>query len=57
MRTLGRSRGIESHILTPEETKQMYPLLDVKDLHGSLYSPGSGEQTISLYLPKLSFSI
>lgn len=40
--TLGRALGVESHVLTPQETKKLYPLMNVSDVHGSLYCPGSG---------------
>ena len=34
--------GIESYVLSPEETKKLYPLMNVDDLYGTLYSPGDG---------------
>ncbi|XP_022697260.1 sarcosine dehydrogenase, mitochondrial-like isoform X2 [Varroa jacobsoni] len=40
--TIGRVLGVESYILTPAETKKLYPLLNVDDLYGALYSPGDG---------------
>lgn len=39
---LGHFYGIESHVLTPAETKELYPLLNVDDVYGSIYSPGDG---------------
>ncbi|XP_026548099.1 sarcosine dehydrogenase, mitochondrial-like, partial [Notechis scutatus] len=39
---LGKVFGIESHVLSPEETKQLYPLMNVDDLYGTLYVPGDG---------------
>lgn len=33
---------IESFVLSPEETKKLYPLLNISDLYGTLYSPGDG---------------
>lgn len=33
---------MESHVLSPEETKRLYPLMNVDDLYGTLYSPGDG---------------
>ena len=39
---LGKAFNVESYILTPEETKKLYPLLNVSDLCGSLYSPTDG---------------
>ena len=29
-------------MLSPEETKKVYPLMNVDDLYGTLYSPGDG---------------
>ncbi|KAG8194546.1 hypothetical protein JTE90_013293 [Oedothorax gibbosus] len=40
--TIGKAFGIESHLLSPEETKKLYPLMNVSDLYGTLYSPGDG---------------
>ncbi|GIX90708.1 sarcosine dehydrogenase, mitochondrial [Caerostris extrusa] len=40
--TIGKAFGIESHILSPSETKKLYPLMNVSDLYGTLYSPGDG---------------
>ena len=42
LQTLGKCFGIESHILTPEETQKIFPLLDPKSFENSLYSPGDG---------------
>lgn len=39
---IGKAFGIESHVLSPSETKALYPLLNVEDLYGTLYSPGDG---------------
>ena len=41
--TLGRSNGIESFLLSPEETKKRFPLVNVDDVYGTLYCPGSGK--------------
>ncbi|KAM9064238.1 sarcosine dehydrogenase, mitochondrial isoform X1 [Sarcophilus harrisii] len=40
--SLGKAYGIESHVLTPEETKKLYPLMNVDDLYGTLYVPHDG---------------
>ncbi|OQS05254.1 sarcosine dehydrogenase, mitochondrial isoform X1 [Thraustotheca clavata] len=40
--TLGKYFGIDSHVLSPAETKELYPLMNVSDLKGTLYSPGDG---------------
>lgn len=42
MMTLGKAYGIETHVLGPEETKKLYPLMNVDDVYGSLYSPSDG---------------
>jgi len=34
--------SIESHILSPQETQQLYPLMNVSDVYGTLYSPADG---------------
>ena len=34
--------GIESHVLGPSETKKLYPLMNVEDIYGTLYSPQDG---------------
>ncbi|XP_074150150.1 sarcosine dehydrogenase, mitochondrial [Sminthopsis crassicaudata] len=40
--SLGKAYGIESHVLTPAETKKLYPLMNVDDLYGTLYVPHDG---------------
>ncbi|XP_077005171.1 sarcosine dehydrogenase, mitochondrial isoform X1 [Tamandua tetradactyla] len=40
--TLGKSYGVESHVLSPAETKALYPLMNVDDLYGTLYVPHDG---------------
>lgn len=42
LQTLGKCFGIESHILSPDETQKVFPLLDPKAFENSLYSPGDG---------------
>ena len=42
MTQIGKVFGIESHILGPKETKELYPLLNVNDIYGTLYSPLDG---------------
>ena len=34
---LVRAFGIESHVLTPAESKELYPLLDADNFYASLY--------------------
>uniref|UniRef100_UPI00398ECD40 sarcosine dehydrogenase, mitochondrial isoform X1 n=2 Tax=Pristiophorus japonicus TaxID=55135 RepID=UPI00398ECD40 len=40
--SLGKVYGIESHVLSPAETKDLYPLMNVSDLYGTLYVPTDG---------------
>ncbi|XP_066953751.1 sarcosine dehydrogenase, mitochondrial-like [Macrobrachium rosenbergii] len=40
--TMGRTQGIESFILDPSDTKELYPLMNVSDVTGTLYCPGDG---------------
>lgn len=40
--TLAHLYGLESHILGPEETVKLFPLLNPKAFYGSLYSPADG---------------
>ncbi|XP_055711503.1 sarcosine dehydrogenase, mitochondrial [Phlebotomus papatasi] len=40
--TIGKCLNVESHLLSPQETKKLFPLLDDKSFTGSLYSPGDG---------------
>ncbi|XP_064457515.1 sarcosine dehydrogenase, mitochondrial-like [Ornithodoros turicata] len=40
--TIGKAFGVESEVLSPEETKRLYPLMNTSDLYGTLYSPGDG---------------
>ncbi|XP_076875195.1 sarcosine dehydrogenase, mitochondrial [Brachyhypopomus gauderio] len=40
--SLGKVYGIESYVLSPAETKELYPLMNVQDLYGTLYVPKDG---------------
>ncbi|XP_064146677.1 sarcosine dehydrogenase, mitochondrial isoform X1 [Loxodonta africana] len=40
--SLGKAYGVESHVLSPAETKALYPLMKVDDLYGTLYVPHDG---------------
>uniref|UniRef100_A0A2K5LWW7 Sarcosine dehydrogenase n=1 Tax=Cercocebus atys TaxID=9531 RepID=A0A2K5LWW7_CERAT len=40
--SLGKAYGVESHVLSPAETKTLYPLMNVDDLYGTLYVPHDG---------------
>lgn len=37
---LGKTLGVESYILGPKETTDLFPLLNSKSFKGALYSPG-----------------
>uniref|UniRef100_A0A8C5PTM3 Sarcosine dehydrogenase n=1 Tax=Leptobrachium leishanense TaxID=445787 RepID=A0A8C5PTM3_9ANUR len=40
--SLGKVYGVESYVLSPAETKDLYPLMNVDDLYGTLYVPKDG---------------
>ncbi|RMB93366.1 hypothetical protein DUI87_30060 [Hirundo rustica rustica] len=40
--SLGKVYGVESHVLTPSQTKDLYPLMNIDDLYGTLYVPKDG---------------
>uniref|UniRef100_A0A8C4WCW2 Sarcosine dehydrogenase n=1 Tax=Gopherus evgoodei TaxID=1825980 RepID=A0A8C4WCW2_9SAUR len=40
--SLGKVYGIESYVLSPAETKDLYPHMNVDDLYGTLYVPKDG---------------
>lgn len=40
--TLARSFGVESHVLTPGEVRELFPLARVDDLEAGFYFPGDG---------------
>ena len=42
MGTIAKPFGIETYVLSPEETKKLYPLMNVDDIYGTFYSPGDG---------------
>lgn len=42
LHTIGKAMGIESYLLSPEESKKLYPLMNVNDIYGTLYSPRDG---------------
>ena len=41
--TIGTVQGIESYLLDPAQTQKLYPLMNVNDVYGTLYSPGDGK--------------
>lgn len=40
--TLGRTVGVPCELLSPREVSQLYPMMEVGDVTGALYSPGDG---------------
>ncbi|KAF2356164.1 FAD dependent oxidoreductase central domain [Trinorchestia longiramus] len=42
MATFSRTKGVEAILLDNRDTKKLCPLMNVDDLHGALYCPGSG---------------
>lgn len=40
---LGKNFGVESYVLSPAESKDVHPLMNVDDMFGALYSPGDGD--------------
>ncbi|KFQ59801.1 hypothetical protein N334_04309, partial [Pelecanus crispus] len=40
--SLGKVYGVESYVLTPAQTKDLYPLMNIDDLYGTLYVPKDG---------------
>jgi len=40
--TLGHFYGVDSRMLTPAETKELYPILNVDDIYGAMHSPTDG---------------
>lgn len=41
--SLGKTFGVEAHMLTPQEVKQHYPLLDSGQIVGGAFIPGDGQ--------------
>jgi len=39
---LGKAFDIQSYVLGPEESSKLYPLMNVSDVYGTLYSPDDG---------------
>lgn len=42
LQTIGKFYGIDSQVLSPAEAKDIYPLMNVDDVYGVLYSPTDG---------------
>jgi 4-methylaminobutanoate oxidase (formaldehyde-forming) len=41
--SLGKSFGVEAHMLSPREVKERYPLLDESNIVGGAFIPGDGQ--------------
>ncbi|XP_066918580.1 sarcosine dehydrogenase, mitochondrial-like [Clytia hemisphaerica] len=54
LQTLGKVYGVESYILSPKESKELYPLMNIDDLYGTMYSPGDGTIDPSSWTSALS---
>ena len=39
----GKGWGLDIHLVTPQEIKDLWPLLNVDDLHGGFYTPTEGQ--------------
>ena len=51
---MGRVYGVESYVLSPAESKELYPLMNIDDLYGTMYSPGDGTIDPSSWTASLS---
>lgn len=51
---IGKVFGVESHMLTPAETKKLHPLVNVDDIFGALYSSGDGTIDPSSWVTSLA---
>jgi len=54
LQTIGKCFGIESEVLSPAESQELYPLLNVDDVAGTLFSPGDGTVEPAEYVSTLS---
>lgn len=52
--TAGKYFGIEAHVLTPEETKKLYPFIDESTFTGAIYSPQDGTIDPSIFINALT---
>ena len=52
--TIGKYFDIESQVLSPTQTKDLYPLMNVDDVYGTLFSPGDGTVEPAEYVTTLS---
>lgn len=43
-----RGVGLETHLVGPEETRDLFPLLDGTGIHGALYLPSDGSATATV---------
>lgn len=54
LHTIGKYFDIESSVLNPSQTKDLYPLMNVDDIYGTLFSPGDGTVEPAEYVTTLS---
>ena len=54
LHTIGKYFDIESQVLSPIETKDLYPLMNVEDVYGTLFSPGDGTVEPAEYVTTLT---
>jgi len=40
--TIARGFGFEMHLVSPQEARRLYPILDLSDLHGAAWIPSDG---------------
>lgn len=52
--TAGKFYGVESHILSPREAKNLYPLLDESSFTGAIYSPQDGTMDPTMLIDALT---
>lgn len=52
---LGKTFGVESYILGPKETTELFPLLDSKSFEAALYSPGILERSKNIFAIHFSY--
>ena len=51
---IGKAFGVESQVLSPEESKKLYPLMNVKDVYATLHSPADGTIDPASYCQAMS---
>ncbi|XP_063689445.1 sarcosine dehydrogenase, mitochondrial-like [Bolinopsis microptera] len=54
LKTFGKYLDVDTYVLSPSETKDLYPLMNVDDVYATLYSPADGCLDPSTYVSALS---